>query len=350
MLENLPIELVLCITDYLEKPDAVCLSLCSHRLLGIIGQPCLPEDDRKLKTAVVTRIAADLPSMFCCLSCARLHRTAAVSHPNLHMELNNKCPHIGMHNGSYLDPLWTNIGINYNFRYSHLLAVMKNYYNGHISGLTVESLAYTEVISPLSRPEFTWLLSVDGRICPTGGKESTLILQAQNWLLFHGEPNIDKIMSHLRSTYTCFHQALIYSFQDLYMRPTVQGQAFDQISACGPKHLYCPFCGIEYRIDFQDCETDGNAIVITKWLDLGAGLDADDPKWKRITAKVTALFDINGAKRSSGELAKLFRNASHIQDKESDPTDRNMGYLIDKQYRRCMYKYGYMWSSIRRQY
>ncbi|PYH75679.1 hypothetical protein BO82DRAFT_259034, partial [Aspergillus uvarum CBS 121591] len=40
-------------------------------------------------------------------------------------------------------------------------------------------------------------------------------------------------------------------------------------------------CEVEFQIFHEDCGQDGKAVIMTKWLDLGAGMNLEDPKWKK---------------------------------------------------------------------
>ncbi|KAL4964522.1 uncharacterized protein BDV14DRAFT_200806 [Aspergillus stella-maris] len=360
MLEKLPVELVQCITDSLEKDDIICLSLCSHRVLETLGYQHLQEANRQLKASVLLRIAAGLPAMFCCFSCGKLHQTAAITHPVLSPKHDIKCQDMGtLSNSSRISPLWPSLGFNYNFRRCHLLAVMKNHYHGHMHGIKAESLAYTEVQNSPVNPDVTTLLSYEARVCSPDTTNSTLLLQTQTWVLYHAKPNLHAILTTLASkAYICRHQCATQPLDKIDVRQSVPGGAFDQLSRADSHHLLCMECFIEYRIDFQRCGSEGDAIVVTKWLDLGAGLNPDDPEWKRIAdAKPKDIpttfyypsrnpsYDVA---RTWGPLSRLFRDASRVQAQKVDAMDRNRGYLLDKQYRGWMYlDHRAMYTSVK---
>jgi hypothetical protein len=48
-----------------------------------------------------------------------------------------------------------------------------------------------------------------------------------------------------------------------------------------PNIYQCSFCCTDFQLEVVDCDRKGIALVITRWLDLGSGLDPDDPKWRR---------------------------------------------------------------------
>ncbi|OJJ06237.1 hypothetical protein ASPVEDRAFT_315774 [Aspergillus versicolor CBS 583.65] len=343
-LEILPPELLLCIKDCLEKPDIVCLSLCSHHLLDVIGKRCLSltDGDNQLKPAILMRVDRDLPHLFYCPYCTKLHRIKDIPHPTLRSKkIRRPCPDMGLpfSRGLYIpENLWTFLGgrfspMLYAFRHCHLAAVMKNHYHGYRhtpQGLTVKWLSYMAVENSVLDRAITTLLSVEGRVCSLEQNCSTLVLQTQQWVLFHDTPGIQDIFKRLGWVFICRHKE---------MGSLNVSEVCDVCStipswhAYEPEYLCCPRCRNESQIKIRDCGTDGTAVVITKWLDMGAGLDINDPKWQQ---KITC--DISGCgweTKGSGDLSRLFRDAADpAQRDNTDPTDRNQAYLVRRQRRR----------------
>lgn len=57
----------------------------------------------------------------------------------------------------------------------------------------------------------------------------------------------------------------------------------DQLEAremCRPQTLQCPYCWMDYVLDAIDLGERGFAVLITRWVNLGAGLDPADAKWQ----------------------------------------------------------------------
>ena len=44
--------------------------------------------------------------------------------------------------------------------------------------------------------------------------------------------------------------------------------------------IYCQYCYTEFRVDFKSYGKAGNAIFITKWIDIGERRDTSDHKWR----------------------------------------------------------------------
>jgi hypothetical protein len=44
--------------------------------------------------------------------------------------------------------------------------------------------------------------------------------------------------------------------------------------------IYCEYCYTEFRVDFKSFGKDGNAMFVTRWMDIGDGQDILDNKWR----------------------------------------------------------------------
>lgn len=345
-LEVLPPELLLCITDFLEKPDIVCLGLCRHHLLDVIGKQCLSvtERDNPLKSAILMRIDRDLPHLFYCAYCTKLHRIKDVPHPTSRSKTSrHPCPDMELlfSRGLYIpENLWTIFGgrfapILYAFRHCHLAVVMKNHYHGHrykTQDFTVKSLSYLAVENSVLDRAIATLLSVEGRVCSLEQNCSTLVLQTQQWVLFHDKPGIDDMFKRLGWVSICRHKEM-GSFN-----------ASEVCEVCStipswhcyePEILCCSRCSNESQINIRDCGTDGTAVVLTRWLDMGAGLDINEPKWQqKITCDVA---ECGWETKCSGDLSRLFQDAADpAQREDTDLTDRNQAYLVRKRRRHLL--------------
>lgn len=57
----------------------------------------------------------------------------------------------------------------------------------------------------------------------------------------------------------------------------------DQLEAremCCTHILIYPYCWVNYALDAIDFGEQGFAVIVTRWVNLGAGLDSEDAKWK----------------------------------------------------------------------
>ncbi|KFY78539.1 hypothetical protein V499_02342 [Pseudogymnoascus sp. VKM F-103] len=49
---------------------------------------------------------------------------------------------------------------------------------------------------------------------------------------------------------------------------------------CQTRTFQCPYCYMEYMVDAKDFGERGLAVITTKWVNLGAGRETPDAKWK----------------------------------------------------------------------
>ncbi|KAL3468078.1 hypothetical protein BJX64DRAFT_246838, partial [Aspergillus heterothallicus] len=78
--------------------------------------------------------------------------------------------------------------------------------------------------------------------------------------------------------------------------------------------LMCPVCGVEFQISIQNCGLQGKAVVVTRWMDLGAGLELNDPKWLRITKDNTFNGQYCAPILSSRRIWRMFLHALGLMD------------------------------------
>ncbi|EHA18453.1 hypothetical protein ASPNIDRAFT_37944 [Aspergillus niger ATCC 1015] len=319
-LELLPRELLLHINNFLTTADIICLRLCSRTLNHFTTSfyDLKQTRDRSLALSVFTRLLRDSPRMFCCHYCAKLHLITDVFHPASSKDLHHACPDLGILHGNGPQP-WIRwivsvhcLPTHYDFRHCHLAAVLQNYKCGGQYGINAESLAYTEVVDYPQQPAISTLLSVEGRVCTPAGARQTpsLVLQIQHWVLFHdlemvSGNDLDVLISVLAKLSICnwLSAGRGKIGDDIQSAIRQRGFCWDEASIA-EGYMRCSHCGVEFQIALRDCGGDGKAVVITKWLDLGAGMDIEDPKWKKATfnSMIEPIYERADAMSSTGEI------------------------------------------------
>ena len=183
-------------------------------------------------------------------------------------------------------------------------------------------------------PLVTAMLSVDARVCVPGRgtDDAALVLQIQHWVLFPGDFDDDIIVDGLKSENICRHTLVGYDPEDGGTSTTTEGWGFGHGKNHTSEHLSCVVRCVEYRFSLRDCGVHGKGYVITTWMDLGAGLDSNDPKWMDIITSCPHIY----APIVSSEVSKMSQEASHLHDRDSDPTDLNLAILIGNRYRRSV--------------
>ncbi|KAL2784443.1 hypothetical protein BJX66DRAFT_329995 [Aspergillus keveii] len=296
-LERIPPELIGLITDYPEKPDIVCLGLTSRAMLRTLGTSSWPKrKDRALRMVVLSRLSREIPPLFCCYYCAKLHPVKLVGPPlNGRLGSGDECPEIGgmvdhHQPGPIPSPLLNAHGLGslYRFRLAHLALAMERHHYGPAHGIPLESLSYTEVNATAAM--FTMLFSVEPRICP----------------------------AEQGTSFTC------------HLRPRFRRDPYR-----AARILECPQCGVEFQLDLWDCGGEGRAVVVTKWLDLGSGLTHDDPRLLALVSRdLGGLDTIEPPVANPGLARRRYHAASGDEVQGNDITERNYRYLAEREYKR----------------
>ncbi|PIG84241.1 F-box domain protein [Aspergillus arachidicola] len=251
-LDHLPTELVYMIADNLTSCDRVCLALCNHRLLSVLGNGPQLALENEFRATFLRRLSQDLPEHIHCHVCS-------------------------------------------------------------------DSLAYVEI--QLLQNSITTLVSFDVQIV----RASSLCLRIQTWILAKELPS-----KLVEEKWICVH----ISMGDPHILEIVRA-AWDSAMESSPGRrpvldtYRCVACRLDYQIDATTCGTAGIALIVTKWLDLGPGLDPTDVRWTRhligsLSLRMQEMATLNSDVRSQFERETVFPL--------DDLTGRNRSLLEDRGY------------------
>ena len=336
-LQALPSELVLMIALQLPLSDAASFALVDHRLSVLIGPTYWP---RLRKSAVSTghreqflsTLARDLPSWFYCHSCLHLHPRDRVGLPG---PLNQPSKQLLCFLTSYDAPLSLLMHVSgvlsfYRFAFHHLQLAMLRHYLGPAYGISTNELSFLQ-IDEFGGSErgggITTLLSVDARVC---ARPARLCLRLQTWVVLHTRDQ-DLALEKSKCVWVCGH---LVAHKDELLQ--LIGSSLDEYSTRAeepqrPKTLECRSCKFVFQLEILDTVSDGLAVVITKWLDLGSGLTPMDPKWGRFAAAYKF------GRQESGQAGEAEQCMIDFEKEEGMVlqalTARNASYLIDQQYK-----------------
>ncbi|CRL19714.1 unnamed protein product [Penicillium camemberti] len=322
-LAGLPVELLLSITDFLPPTE-------------------------KKKLPVLRRLERDLPKYFVCYVCHILHKYHG---PEF----------FGLYDGGYdqencplrclpkwkkgelslrlrdQDPLWFHAYRR--FFFIHLQLAMRRFYYGENFGISTEALSYTQVCTypgPPSCPEITSLFSTDAQICP---KTPGLCLRIQQMMFVHSRaPTL--LLSRRDAgwmgappeiMFICIH---ISHKRHARLLDNVVKAYLNGMNALSSTYT-CKICTAECRIEVCEYGSD-LALVLTTWINLGAGLTPDDPQWivhscDWVYNRVT--LDPNHRKDSS---RLCFENVSPRSLEALRSC--NLSYLKDQRFKQVMYE------------
>lgn len=348
-LQRLPTELVLLICAHLSYIDTTCLALCCHAALFKIGQDSLlfskikDSDERK---EFLTRISRDIPAYYFCHSCFNLHEWASVSMPWLSNKRSwarcvyyDEFPSLSMIMGTN-----RRVPSSYFLRFVHLQLAMRIYHYGPEYGIPADCLDYVEVSQPYHGDGVTTLLRVEARICPQqeDSNESSLCLRNQQCAIM-----------------PCFDTnfASLSDFVDMRVCELLLNSARNQMVALcelespgsfsSQQSTYqCPRCRVDFEFRFSDVEDrlagKARALLITKWLDLGDGIDPKDSLW---FVHVSASPEKDSRYRKVGSVRSRFESQSGLSQEEF--TSQNKQRLDRENFRYEIYGYtDEMWIGL----
>ena len=324
----------------LPLSDAANFALVNHRLSALIGPTSWP---RLRESAVATghreqflsTLSLDIPSWFYCHSCSYLHPRDRVGPPGPWKQPSKR---LLCRSTNFEDPLsqYMPFGTFYSFAFHHLQLVMLRHYRGPGYGIPTNELSFLQVEElgeNLPRGMITRLLSVDARVC---AQPARLCLRLQTWVVLHTRDQ-DLVLEKSKCVSVCRHlmadygeiAQLIESSLDEYSKRAQKPQ--------GPNLRWCRHCRCSYQLQVLDTVSDGLAVVITVWLDLGSGLSPMDPKWSGFAA---ASLVGDQESEQAGEAEKCMMDFEKEEGMVQQAlTTRNASYLIDQRYKDTMSKW-----------
>lgn len=359
-LAGLAPELLLSISDFLPLVDLYCFSVCNHRLYGLRllsrqmnpWPPLTPDD----KFSILTRLERDIPPYFACKSCNLLYRYDGSERFGLsgfYPERTCQLPCV-QHSlrPKHWFSTWDTLAIHQleylciqKMSFLHLKLAMRRFYYGPESGISTGSLSYTQVTEYPGWPTkngVTWLFSREAQICT---KPIGLYLRVQDILLFsEWRDLIDKpYATHFDPLVLCPHDTTFRQWITHILRShdTREKGFLDKsriFVVCNVRNIVC---------DIELCEIDSQKVlVITRWLNLGPGLDEEDPLWKIHTyspcvPRLHCGFDPDYSAEAQCPRCRFEETAPRSF---KDLRLRNLSYLRDKQYRRIM-GHAYGWNT-----
>jgi hypothetical protein len=271
---RLPPEIILLVASMLPTPSAACLALCSRRLSHILGPGfwrSLQSEAPDVLFAFLSSLAKDLPQHFVCQECACLHRMSAITWPRL------ITPDWGFRfhwKSGFYHLSWS----RYRIYFPHIQLAMKQHYCGTDIGFPLQAFQHLEVEDDQTQQKIT-MLYVDAQII-----SNELLMRSQTWILLpwsRRDEFLDELANKCLSNDICVHTRL-GPLKKNVVSDLVRSR-LDQLVArekCRTQTLQCPYCWMDYVLDAIDFGERGFAILLTRWINLGAGLDSADPKWK----------------------------------------------------------------------
>lgn len=236
--------------------------------------------------------------------------------------------------------------------YHQLKLAMRRYRFGPISGIDPESLSYTQVrfyrhplrvipcYPPRISPFIPTLFSIEAQICP---EPLGLYIRMQDIILFDTweDSKVVPESNPICIYKICFHTRLSSTMSDLDALKDGKDSHIDHI---------CSRCNTVCVIEILQVETESNtesntepgykiepeskiALIMTRWVNLGPGLDHEDPLWRICVGWSSAP---RPKQLPQSMMTKSPRLCYENQSPESfeELRTRNLSYLTKGRYRK----------------
>jgi len=210
---------------------------------------------------------------------------------------------------------------------------MKRFYHGPKSGISTDSLSYTQVCHYPVRsvyPDMIWLFSREAQICPEPlglhvRMQDILLARTRDQLLFDQSNNWRWDPFEI-----CMHFRLLE-----FVTPTVKSLKNGEMASFA--HI-CHMCNIDCHIEIVEFDSK-IALIMTRWVNLGAGLTQEDPWWK-IRVRVPAGLYLRLDRDYPEHFLTAQSPRSCFEDiapqSFEDLQSHNLSYLRDQRYKTVM--------------
>jgi hypothetical protein len=265
----LPPEIIQHIASFLPASSAAALALCNHDLSGALGehQWNLLRSDPDERAVFLQCLECDLPEHLFCDRCTKLH-------------LHYGPAVIGRHQCSAIDRIdGTTDYYHSQFQFEHVQMAMKLHRSGR------DTKGYLAQLAPVDTTirGIHNLYLFEARIVA-----HEFLVRIQHWLFIPG----NKAVQVPKYAFGVCHHLTTEDFQSAARR----ANKLTSILSCRIAHLNdkreqtscercsglsrCDYCPTDFRVDFKSFAGRGTAIIVTKWMNLGAGRVSSDPKWR----------------------------------------------------------------------
>ena len=267
--DRLPLEIIQYIASFLPTNSAAAFAFCNHTFREVLGAKYWNllrfSPSRQTERAIFLQwLERELPEYIFCDCCAKLHSPCG---PREVLE-QRQCFIVDFRQrqSSHYRP---------EFRYDHVQMAMKLHRLGRD---TRPDLARLTLVDTATYGPNDLYLS-EARIVA-----DEMFVRAQHWLLVPGNKFLHVPKFSFR---VCHHLDTL----DLSPNNKLKRMMFCKIAHLNDMQKLvsckscnglsqCDYCPTEFQVDLKSFGDRGTAVVITKWMNLGAGYSRSDPKWR----------------------------------------------------------------------
>jgi len=274
LIHRLPSELILLIASHLPLESTASLRLSCYYLyqcLEMQGPASFKEADYSVIDRFLRLLERDLPTHIVCPHCHKLHPMSSAEHHRalgIYSSINKPLA------ACWMEDLGNEVDRNIHLEFSSTIfrMAMKAHRQGH------EASRFLSLLSSGPARNTAWLRFGEQRTAAVRIQDGSLLVRAQRMFMV---PSFRKLpLPSYGHVDICAH-IRFWTMTGMY-KHGIQIPYADEIEGYENRQgtLCCDYCYTEFRIDFKSYGKAGNAMFITKWMDIGEGRDPSDHKFR----------------------------------------------------------------------
>ena len=276
---KLPLELIFLIASYLPLESAAVLSISCYTFYSCFKMKylqALKEAEYSATNGFLRLLERDFPAHLLCPHCNKLHSMSSPEH-HIFSRRYSKGPWYYQRNEPWL-ACWNvdrknriEIGTYLGFSSTIFRMAMKAHRQGHDTTKLLDLLSY-------GKRDIYELGFVEQRTVAVRIQDGSFLAREQRVFMIPASHKLP--VPWYGGIDICPHIQFIT--MKYFLRYGIKVPYADQIEGYKNRQgiIYCQYCYTEFRVDFKSYRKAGNAMFVTKWIDLGKGRDVSDHAWK----------------------------------------------------------------------
>ena len=261
-LAKLPPELIINIAEFLPPIAAICFSLCCGPIYSLLGIRKLYRDKENFDTIELLEVLErDLPDYIVCYYCKRFH---AIKYAKKHIHSYKNLYGLVSPSPCWMANVYDVERIDPYFCFTVFQMAMKRYRQGADFSPILKLMVFEGGVYEAPRWDVIHRVTVLYRIV-----DGSLLVRKQ--VVFQVDHASDMPFSSLPCFYTCEH---LRGYR--YGVAGTVGFTYRTFENWGDL-MQCKFCATEFQIDSSE---QGDAIVFTRWQNLGEGKPRLNLQWQ----------------------------------------------------------------------
>lgn len=300
------------VSEFLPPVDLIRFALCNRQILDLsqADREIRPLSTKDEKWSLLRRLERDLPQSFACEICNILHQYEGSDGFEIQgfTPRTRDLPCVQSHK-NWKDGLRTHSRDDHqtsNLSFLHIRLAMKRFHHGLGSGISLESLSFTQGCYHQTRPGMISLFSIEGQVCPEPlafqiRMQDIVLVDKQADFLSQTNPYVSS--GHSLDNYEiCVHQTLFAFLRNIHPnKATMSETATHEVAPStvlrslqdGNQTCFtftCRYCLMNAELEFCPFSSKA-ALIMTRWVDLGPVLKRDDLSWKKHIRRPPHPFD-----------------------------------------------------------